>query len=143
MKNQNIKSRRIELITLDTALEAVKVAISAGRKLGVNISISICDAMLTEIAYAHDDNATAHSAFTSRRKAQTAASTRKATGWMNSELAITLPMASGNILTNIPGGMPIHFGKILVGALGIAGGTVEQDAEIARAVLKGIGADLV
>jgi glc operon protein GlcG len=37
--------------------------------------------------------------------------------------------------------VPIFFGGIFVGGLGIAGGTPDQDIEIATAVLAAIGAD--
>jgi uncharacterized protein GlcG (DUF336 family) len=47
------------------------------------------------------------------------------------------------MLTNIRGGVPIVFGGTLVGGLGVAGGTPDQDIEIATAVLAAIGADPV
>jgi glc operon protein GlcG len=93
------------------------------------------------IAFARADGATPHSVETSRRKANTAASTGKATGWMSSDLAITLPLGSGNELTNIPGGIPLRFNGQLAGGLGIAGGTVEQDAIVAEATLRALSAD--
>ena len=54
---------------------------------------------------------------------------------------MTLPLASDNALTNIPGGVPIRFDGVLVGGLGIGGGTVEQDAVIATAALMALKAD--
>lgn len=95
------------------------------------------------IAFARADGATPHSIETSRRKANASASTGRATGWMTGDLAITLPLASGNMLTNIPGGVPLRFGGVLAGGLGIAGGTVEQDATVANATLKALSADML
>ena len=137
------KFRKINVITTNAALEAINVALSEAAKLGVNISVAIVNPDLNLVAFARGDGSTPHSIETSRRKAQTAASTGKSTGWMNSDLAITLPMGTGNLLTNIPGGMPLKFEGILIGGMGIAGGTVEQDAIIATAALNSLGADPV
>lgn len=128
-------------ISIETALEAVQTAIEEGKKGGVPVSIAIVDPSLILVAFGKADGATPHSVETSRRKANTAASTKKKTGWMKDSLELTLPMASNNLLTNVPGGFPIIFDGKFVGGLGIAGGTVEQDAEIARKVMELIGAN--
>ncbi len=141
MDKNTSQLRSVSAITATTAHNAVSVAFAEATKAGVNISVAVVDTSLTLIAFAKGDGSTAHSAETSKRKANTAASTGKATGWMDSNLATTLPMASGNILTNIPGGVPLRFDGVLGGGLGIAGGTVEQDNAIAHATLLAIGAD--
>lgn len=128
-------------ITAFVAMEAVNAAFDEAKKIGINISVAIVDRSLNLVAFARGDGATPHSAETSRRKANTAASTGKSTGWMGPDLAVTLPMASGNLLTNVPGGIPLRFEGVLGGGLGIAGGTVEQDSAIAKSTLKTIGAD--
>lgn len=123
------------------AIAALTAAIAEGAKLGIAVSVAIVDPGLGLVAFAKADGATPHSIETSRRKANTAASTKRATGWMPDGLAVTLPMGTGNLLTNVPGGFPLRFGGILVGGLGIAGGTVEQDATVAAATIAAIGAD--
>ena len=55
---------------------------------------------------------------------------------------MTLPLAADNTLTNLGGGMPLIFDGKLVGGLGIAGGTVDQDKEIALKVIEAIGSDI-
>lgn len=133
--------RSVSTITTETAFRAIDTAFIEAKKIGVSISIAVVDTSLGLVAFAKGDGATAHSVETSRRKANSAASTGKATGWMDKELAKTLPMASGNLLTNIPGGVPLRFNGTLGGGLGIAGGTVEQDEAISKAILGVIGAD--
>lgn len=128
-------------ITTATALAAVNAAIEEGAKQGVAVSVAIVDPSLTLVAFGKADGATPHSVETSRRKANTAASTRKATGWMPDTLAVTLPLGTGNLLTNVPGGFPLRYDGKLVGGLGIAGGTVEQDAAVAAATIAAIGAE--
>ena len=137
------KSFSIQKISAETSLELARDALAEGSRLDVPASVAVCDPLMTLIAYVHGDGATPHSAETSRRKAQTAASTRRATGWMGPDLALTLPLASGNLLTNVGGGFPIKFNGTMVGAIGVAGGTVEQDIAIARVALRAIGADAI
>ena len=72
---------------------------------------------------------------TSRAKASTAASTRRDTGWMGSDLAPAIPLATAGQLTNITGGVPFLVNGECVGAIGIAGGTPAQDAEIANSTV--------
>ncbi len=136
-------TRSISIITTEAALEAVQVALSEAAKLEVKISVTIVGPDMSLIAFARADGATPHSVETSRRKANTSASTGKVTGWMTGDLAITLPMGTGNLLTNIPGGAPLRFKGVLAGGMGIAGGTVEQDAMVAAAALKALSADVI
>jgi uncharacterized protein GlcG (DUF336 family) len=133
--------RPISTITSEAALEAVRVALSEASNLGVKISVAIVGPEMELVAFVRADGATPHSVETSRRKANTAASTGKATGWMQGDLALSLPLASSNMLTNIPGGVPLRFNGVLVGGMGIAGGTVDQDAAVAQAALKALSAD--
>lgn len=129
-------------ISHDAALNIFQIAVKEGEKLGVSVSVAVVDTGLNLVGFLKTDNATAHSAETSRCKANTAASTKRPTGWMRDGLETTLPSASGNLLTNIPGGFPLKFEGKYVGGLGVAGGTVEQDEAIARAVIEAIGAEV-
>ncbi len=136
-------TRNVKLITDEFALLAVTAALQAAKAQGVAITVTVYNALMVMIVLVHSDGATPHSVETAKRKAQTSASTRRPSGWMNEELAIALPMASGNLLTNVGGGFPIKVNGIVVGALGVAGGTVDQDRAIAIAALRAIGADAV
>lgn len=124
-----------------SAVDMASKALDTGAELGVSVSVWIVGPSLEKIAFASAETATPHSRETSLKKAQTAASTRRPTGWMPSGLDVELPLASGGLLTNVPGGFPIKVDGIVVGGLGIAGGTVEQDAQIATAVLMAFSAE--
>jgi len=128
------KKYTIEQVSHELALEIVQLGITQGATAGVAVSIAVVDMSLGLVAFAKADGATPHSVETSRRKAQTAASTRKESGWMNSDLETKLPLASGNLLTNIPGGFPIVVDGVVIGGFGVAGGTVEQDAQVAAKI---------
>jgi len=136
-------TRLIAVITAEAALEVVRIAMNEAMKMDIKVSVSVVGPDLNLLAFIRMDGATPHSVETSRRKANTSASTGRATGWMKDSLALELPLGSGNLLTNLLGGMPLYFKGALAAGLGIAGGTVEQDAAIADATLRAMGADLL
>lgn len=133
--------RETAAITYEAAQHAVRVAIDEAARTGIAVVVTVVDPTMIPVAFGRADGATPHSVETSRRKANTAASTRRRTGWMQDSFAVELPLGTGGLLTNIRGGAPLKFGGILVGGIGVAGGTPDQDAAIAEATLAAIGAD--
>lgn len=131
----------VPTVAYELATEIVSTAILAGKEMNIAVSVAVVDPGLNLVAFGKADGATAHSVETSRRKANTAASTKKETGWMSQDLELKLPLGANNLLTNIPGGHPIIFEDKVVGGFGIAGGTVEQDAQVAEAVKSKIGSE--
>jgi glc operon protein GlcG len=121
------------VVTVQTAMNVLQHGLAEGAKRGVAVSVAVVDSSMNLVAFAKADGATPHSVHSSRRKANTAASTRRATGWMTERLALSLPMATDLELTNITGGTPLVFDGAVAGAVGIAGGTPDQDAQIAEA----------
>lgn len=128
-------------ITYDLAARAVALTIEEGKTAGVRTCATIVDPALQLVAYGRTDGMTPHSVETSRRKAQTAASTRRPSALILPELAQKLEHGSGGMLTSIAGGVPIAFDGVVVGGLGVAGGKPAEDAVIADAVLAALGAD--
>ena len=120
-------------IDTDTAMRAVGLALQNGADAGIAISVAVVDPAMQLIAFAKAVGATPHSATTSRAKANTAASTRRETGWMGPELDPAIALATVGRLTNILGSVPLSSEGVHVGAIGVAGGTPAQDAEIASA----------
>ena len=137
------KSIEMAAISHEFAQHILAVAIDEGAKAGLPVAVTVVDPALALVAYLRADGITPHSVETSRRKAQTAASTRRATGYLQGELAGALPAGTGNLLNNIKGGVPLRVDGTLLGGLGVAGGTPDQDADIARAVLAAVEADPV
>ena len=131
----------VPVITYDLAAHTVAVAVEAAARAGVRGVVTVVDPMMAMVAFGRADGATPHSVETSRRKAMTAASTRKPSAAMVPELAVALEHGTGGILTSIAGGVPIVLDGVHVGGLGVAGGRPDQDAEIAAEVLAEIGAD--
>jgi glc operon protein GlcG len=126
------------IVSVDTALTTIGHAITEGKTLGVAISAAVVDPSMNLVAFAKADGATPHSVYSSRAKANTAASTRRPTGSMNDDLALALPLATSLKLTNITGGSPLTVDGAVIGAIGIAGGTPAQDAQIAAAVASAV-----
>jgi glc operon protein GlcG len=111
----------------------IQRAIAEAETREVQASVAIVDPGMNLIAFAKADGATPHSVYSSRSKANTAASTHRPTGWMGDDLALSIPLATELKLTNIKGGSPLNVGGTVSGAIGVAGGTPDQDAEIAAA----------
>jgi uncharacterized protein GlcG (DUF336 family) len=126
-------------ISHTSALELVQAVIDEGARRGIAVVVTVVDPGMNPVAAVRSDGTTPHSVETSRRKACTSASTRRATGYLAGELAVQLPMGTGNLLTNIQGGLPLTFDGRHLGGLGVAGGPPAQDAEIAAAVLAALG----
>ena len=131
------------IISFEAALQLVRLGIEKAEALGVRAVVTVVDPSLTMVAFGKADGAAPHSLETSRRKALSSASTRRATGWMTGDFAVQAPLGTGMLLTNILGGMPIVFDGKHVGGLGIAGGTPDQDATIAGDVIDAVGATRV
>ncbi|QOT19824.1 heme-binding protein [Paenarthrobacter sp. YJN-5] len=133
--------RTVPVVTYETAAEAVAVGIREAERRGVKAVVTVVDPGLLPLALGRADGSPPHSLETSRRKAMIAASMRRPTATIPPELIIPLEHGSGGLITSIQGGVPLTFDGSCVAGLGVAGGTPEQDAGIARAILIAIGAD--
>jgi glc operon protein GlcG len=122
-------------VSYAAAARAVSLAVEEGQKRGVRVAATVVDPMMCLVAFGRADGSMPHSVETSRRKANTAASSRRPSGWMQGDFAIALPMGTDNLLTNIRGGFPLVLDGKHLGGLGVAGGTPDEDAEIGLAVL--------
>jgi glc operon protein GlcG len=125
------------VVAVDTALTTIGHAIAEGKSLGVAVSVAVVDPSMNLVAFARADGATPHSVYSSRAKANAAASMRRPTGSMSEDLALALPLATELKVTNITGGSPLTVDGVVIGAIGIAGGTPAQDAQIAEAAATG------
>ena len=128
-------------ITYAAAAEVVQTALRLAAESGVAGVVAVVDPSMQMVAFGRADGATPHSVDTSRRKADTAASTRRPTTAMRKDIASALEHGSGGRLTSIGGGVPLIFDGLHLGGLGLAGGTPEQDAAIALRVLAALGAE--
>jgi glc operon protein GlcG len=141
MKRQADATRPTIKLTHRGALAVLQAGIAKAEELGVPQNITVVDEGGTMLAFVRMDGAKLLSGETSKSKAITAASHRQPTSRLDPDLELKLAIAAGGRLTNLEGGLPIVIDGVCVGAVGVGSGTGEQDIEVARAALAGIGAD--
>ncbi len=112
-------------------------------KLKVNIAVVDDGGHL--LAFARMDGARPASGYTAITKAVTAATFRQETGPLppkgEPDVLLNLSLqnaaaAGGGKLTTLKGGVPVVVDGKVIGAVGVGGGTGEQDAEVAKAGIK-------
>lgn len=125
-------------VTLQTAQTIVAAAEQRARDIGVPMNIAVVDEGANLVAFARMDGAWLGSIDIALGKAFTARAFDLGTG----ELA---PMSQpgqplyGITATNhgrvviLPGGLPLQAGGAVVGAIGVSGGEVAQDQQVAEA----------
>ena len=125
-------------ISLDEALRVVAAARKKAEEIGVMQNIAVVDAGGNLTAFAHMDGAWKGSVDIAINKAYSA----RAFDMTTDELgAISQPgeMCYGIHASNdlrviiFGGGIPLQSGSKIVGAIGVSGGTVPQDIEVAEA----------
>ncbi|MFD9206911.1 heme-binding protein [Streptomyces sioyaensis] len=114
----------------------IEAATRAAEGLGVRGSVTVLDAGGHLLGFRRDDAAVLISGETSTRKAYTAlqldAPTADLVDLVRPEgLFHTLPTALDRPLLFLAGGVPLHRDGRLIGALGLGGGSPEQDHRIA------------
>jgi len=127
-----------ESVTLSTAQAVVEAARAKAEEIGVPMNIAVVDDGNNLTAFARMDGAWLGSIDIAQNKAYTARSFDMST----QELA---PLAQPNQplygieasnqgrLIVFAGGIPLEAGGQVVGAVGVSGGSVEQDHEVAEA----------
>lgn len=123
--------------------ETVEILCQAAKEksteMGLDISFAICDADGLPRLFRRFGDALVLSTILVPAKAYTAAITQTPT-----EDLIPLVADGGNLMgintnsdriTLVPGGLPLFRNGKIVGAIGVSGGTKEQDLEIATCVL--------
>lgn len=125
-------------------LAGAELIISTARvkaeSLKLKLNIAVVDDGGHLLAFARMDGARPASGYTALTKATTAATFRQETGPApkgEPDLLLSLSLqnaaqASGGKLTTLKGGVPVIVDGQVIGAVGIGGGTGEQDAEVAK-----------
>ena len=123
-------------ITQDEALEALMAAKKKAEELNVLVNIAVVDAGANLKAFVRMDESYLGSIDVAIKKAKTARyfniDTGKLGEWTQPGGIIYNIELTNDGLVSFPGGLPIKNkdGKI-IGAIGISGGTIDQDREIA------------
>lgn len=125
-------------IPLEHALRVIAKGRTKADTLGLRAVFAVLDAGANLVAFARMDGAWLASNDLAQAKARTAVMFEMPSEALNMPLKLGEPVphfdhTNGGLLL-MGGGMPIFDGaKRLMGAVGVSGGTPEQDAEMARA----------
>ncbi|MBI3896306.1 MAG: heme-binding protein [Acidobacteria bacterium] len=134
-------TKNVPKLTYEGARAILEATASKAREMGLSLSVAIVDDGGHLLAFARRDDAKPSTVKVAITKATSAALRRAATGPLPNEqdvsllLSLGMPLASGGNLTCVRGGLPIQWEGIVIGGIGISGGTEAQDEEIARAGL--------
>jgi uncharacterized protein GlcG (DUF336 family) len=106
----------------------------------VAVSVAIVDAGREPLAFARMDGALLVSIETAQGKAYTARSLNRATGQISPDTLPGHPLYGLEVTGSQPfvtfgGGDVLRVGEDVVGAVGVAGGTIAQDEDILAAAL--------
>src|SRR5262249_13078750 len=135
---------QLNLAGAETVLEAAKKKSAA---MGLKCNIAIVDDGGHLLAFARMDGARPASATTALTQAVSAAAFRQGSRPLppkaDPDLLLSLSIqnaaaASGGKITALKGGVPIVIDGQVVGAIGVGGGTGEQDVEVAKAGIQAL-----
>jgi uncharacterized protein GlcG (DUF336 family) len=129
-------------ISSEGASRCVEVARRQAAELGIPMSIAVVDAAGVLKAFHRMDGAKILSVESSQRKAYTAAATAFPTReyfdtFRDGPEVVLLSLLPG--ATSFGGGHPIVDQGVVIGGVGVGGGSAEQDAQIAAAAAAAIG----
>jgi glc operon protein GlcG len=132
---------QLHLAGAELILEAAK---KKSADAGLKCNIAVVDDGGHLLSFARMDGARPASAVTALTKAVSAATFRQETGSFPPKgepdllLSLSIQNASGGKVTTLKGGVPIVIDGQVVGAVGVGGGTGEQDAEVAKAGIQAL-----
>lgn len=127
------------VINLQTAQQLIQATLNTARKLHVDVVICIVDAQGNLISYARMDDAPVVSYAFAQKKAYTAVALRRSSSefseLMQPGQRLYGMQHSDEGLLGVGGGLPIFCQGQLIGGIGVSGGSIAQDIEIAQSAL--------
>jgi glc operon protein GlcG len=135
------------LLNLAGAEAIVEAAKAKAAAMGLKVNVAVVDDGGHLLSFARMDGARPASGNTALTKAMSAATFRQETGPRPAKgepdllLSLSLPaaaIAGGGKGTALKGGVPIIVDGQVIGAIGIGGGTGDQDVEIAKAGIQAV-----
>ncbi len=131
-------------ITYAGARAAVDASLERAAEIGIAVNVAVTDPSGALIAFARMDGAPLLSSGIAQDKAWTVSAfngiaTHEFFGLIENEAALREGIVHRDRLVVFGGGVPIRLDDLLVGAVGVSGGTAEQDREIAEAGAAALG----
>jgi uncharacterized protein GlcG (DUF336 family) len=130
-------------LTYSKATELLQAALTKAEEINVPVSVAVMDSGRELLAFARQDGAPLLSTEIAQGKAFTSRSLNMPTSQVG---PLTQPggplfgleVASRHLLVTFAGGQPLSADGVVIGAIGVSGGTVEQDDEIALFALESL-----
>jgi uncharacterized protein GlcG (DUF336 family) len=130
-------------ISRQASYEACLFAIQKAEQLNININVSVADNKGLEMAFLRMENSFIHSIDIAKDKAYTSASfgfpTQQWSTIFKSMPHLEQGFSNRGRLIPFGGGMPIFENGTKIGAIGISGGTEEEDIICAKYAIEKIG----
>jgi uncharacterized protein GlcG (DUF336 family) len=132
-------------LTLVVAKTLMKAALAEARRTGVAISVAVVDSGGQLVAFERMDGADLVTIGLAQDKAWTAVMNRMPTRDLGplvqpgAEFYGYPSLGRGRMIV-FAGGVPLERGGVLVGGVGVSGGSVEQDQQIVDSALGAVGA---
>jgi len=123
-------------ISLDTSKRAAAAALEEARRNGWTMAVAIVDAAGDLVYFEKMDETQTGSVTVSQSKARSAARFKRPTKAFQDALTATpdgLRILGIEGAVPVEGGLPIVLGGKIVGAIGVSGGTSQQDGQCAQA----------
>lgn len=135
-------------LTASGARKMMATAIGSAQDAGIAVTVAIADGGGHLVLLERMEGGRFHTVHSATTKAVCAASNRRVTGSKGAQgqsldvaHAVGLALAAGaERWTAMEGGCPILFDGECVGGIGVAGGSFEFDARLAREAVESIGA---
>ena len=128
-------------VNLEQARKAIAAAVAESRKQNLPMAIAVVDTAGQLVAFERMDNTQTGSVPVAQDKAISAAMFRRPTKVFQDVLAAggaglrILTLRGANA---VEGGIPLTVDGKIIGAIGVSGGTAEQDGVVAKAGLDGM-----
>jgi glc operon protein GlcG len=128
-------------INNEQARKAVASAIAEARKISIPMAVSVVDTAGQLMAFERLDNTQIGSIGVAQDKAVSAAIYRRSTKVFQDAVAgggVGLRVLTLRGANAVEGGLPIIVDGKIIGAIGVSGGSAEQDGVVAKAGLDGL-----
>ena len=122
-------------LTLVDAQRMIQAAIAQANEIQVKLSVAVCDAGGTLLAFSRMDGAIAISTVVAQGKAAASAGFGRPSGALNADSPVIQAVIAtmGGRMLPARGAVPVLQDGVLVGAIGASGATAEQDEQCAQA----------
>jgi glc operon protein GlcG len=130
------------ILTHRAVLAMLNAAVAEAEAMGQPQCVVIVDASGEVLGEIRMTGARFLSRKSARAKALTSASIGAPSQNIPEAVRPAIAAASEGNVTGLQGGLPIRIGGVLLGGIGVGSGSGAQDAQVAKAALRAIGADI-